>query len=136
MNNLEYAPIALHENQKLRDENERLAAELAAERERADRLAAENNELKIELAKWVHYWRDKDNAELAIERKLKNIYFDEWQYANARERGLREALYLSKRALIAAYDDETGWCDELKVALAATAAVLAGADIHAFEGAV
>jgi hypothetical protein len=31
-------------------------------------------------------------TELANERKLKNIYFDEWQDANARERALREAL--------------------------------------------
>jgi regulator of replication initiation timing len=43
----------------------KLTAELDAERERADRLAAENNELNIELAKWVHYWRDKDNKALA-----------------------------------------------------------------------
>jgi hypothetical protein len=47
------------------DEIETLRAELAAERERADRLATENNELKNELAKWVHYWRDKDNKALA-----------------------------------------------------------------------
>lgn len=31
-------------------------------------------------------------AELVAERKLKTIYFDEWQDANARERALREAL--------------------------------------------
>jgi predicted component of type VI protein secretion system len=47
------------------DEIETLRAELAAERERGDRLAKENNELKIDLAKWVHYWRDKDNKALA-----------------------------------------------------------------------
>ena len=31
-------------------------------------------------------------ADLAAERKLKTIYFDEWQAASARERELRELL--------------------------------------------
>lgn len=48
-----------------------VALQLEAERLRAEneKLREERQELKNELAKWVHYWRDRDNQALSADNE-------------------------------------------------------------------
>lgn len=65
-----------------------------------ERLRAENTELKNELAKWVHYWRDRDvhalRAELAACKEQLHLTNIDWFQAEAE----RDALLALLRSAV------------------------------------